>query len=70
MVRKKSVLATLMASFAACALVIIIWVVIGHTLAFGGDAPLIGGLGNIVLKSMTKDGLAPGTSGLLEGNAA
>ncbi len=62
MVRKKNVLATLMQSFAACALVTLVWVVIGHTLAFDGDAPLIGGLGNLFLKNMTKDGLAPGTA--------
>ena len=62
MVRKKNVLATLMQSFAACALVTLVWVVAGHTLAFSGDAPLIGDLSNVVLKNMTKDGLAPNTS--------
>jgi len=61
-VRKKNVLATLMQSFAACALVTIIWVALGHTLAFDGEAPFIGGLGNVFLKAMSKDGLANGTS--------
>jgi ammonium transporter, Amt family len=62
MVRKKNVLATLMQSFAACALITILWVVIGHTLAFDGEAPLIGGLSNFLLKGMTRDGLAAGTA--------
>jgi len=62
MVRKKNVLATLMQSFAACALITILWVALGHTLAFDVGTPYIGGLSNVFLNSMTKDGLAPGTS--------
>jgi len=53
MVRKKNVLATLMQSFAICALVTVLWTVIGYSLAFiGGDAYL-GGFGRVMM-----DGLA------------
>jgi len=62
MVRKKNVLATLMQSFAACALITIVWVVLGHSLAFDGEGAYLGGFSNVFLKSMTKDGLAPGTA--------
>jgi ammonium transporter, Amt family len=45
LVRVKNVLATIMQSFIALALVTVLWVLIGYTLAFGPDkAGLIGGL--------------------------
>ncbi len=45
MVRKKNLISTLMMSFAVLALVSILWVVFGYTLAFGPDvAGIIGGL--------------------------
>jgi Amt family ammonium transporter len=45
LVRAKNVLATIMQSFIALALVTVLWVLIGYTLAFGPDkAGLIGGL--------------------------
>ncbi len=44
MVRKKNVLATMAQSLASVALVSVLWMVIGYSLAFTGDAPYIGSL--------------------------
>ena len=44
MVRKKNVLATMAQSVAAVALVSLLWVVVGYSLAFTGDGALIGTL--------------------------
>src|SRR3990172_12735754 len=45
MVRQKNILGTLMQSFFALAVVTVLWVLIGYTLAFGPDKwGLIGGL--------------------------
>jgi len=50
MVRRKSVLSTMMMSFAALAVVGIIWVLYGYSLSFGPDkAGIIGGLDWVVL---------------------
>jgi ammonium transporter, Amt family len=57
LVRVKNVLATIMQSFIALALVTVLWVLIGYTLAFGPDkAGLIGGLDFIGLRNV---GAAP-----------
>ena len=40
MVRKKNVLATLMQSFAITALITVLWVVIGYSLAFTVGSPI------------------------------
>ncbi|WP_439579932.1 ammonium transporter [Elioraea sp.] len=52
MVRKKNVLATLMQSFAACALITIVWMVAGYSLAFSGDGAYVGDLGKLLLSGM------------------
>ncbi|MEN8614965.1 ammonium transporter [Dehalogenimonas sp. THU2] len=53
MVRKKNLISTLMMSFAVLALVSILWVVFGYTLAFGPDiASFIGGLDFLGLKDV------------------
>ena len=52
MVRKKNVLATLMQSFAACALISIVWVVVGYSIAFSGDGPYYGDFGKVLLQHM------------------
>ena len=45
MVRRKNVISTMMLSFVSLALGIVQWIIIGYTLAFGGDvAGLIGSL--------------------------
>ena len=57
LVRAKNVLGTMMQSFIALALVTVLWVLIGYTLAFGPDkAGLIGGLDFIGLRNV---GAAP-----------
>src|SRR5881409_3048288 len=51
LVRAKNVLGTMMQSFTALALVTLLWVLIGYTLAFGPDkAGLIGGLDFVGLR--------------------
>ncbi|MGQ0670671.1 MAG: ammonium transporter [Actinomycetota bacterium] len=57
LVRAKNVLGTMMQSFIALALVTVLWVLIGYTLAFGPDkAGLIGGLDFVGLRDV---GAAP-----------
>jgi ammonium transporter, Amt family len=45
LVRTKNVLATIMYSFAALALVTVVWTLVGHTLAFGPDVGAVVGQG-------------------------
>ena len=52
MVRKKNVLATMAQSLVAVGLVSILWAMLGYTLAFSGDGPLLGNLDRIFLKGM------------------
>jgi len=52
MVRKKSVLATLMQSFAITCLVTVLWVVIGYSLAFMPGGDFVGNLSRLFLKGM------------------
>ena len=52
MVRKKNVLATLMQSFAVCCMATVIWMVIGYSLAFSGEGPFIGDLGQLFLSGI------------------
>jgi Amt family ammonium transporter len=54
MVRKKNVLATMMQSFAACALISVVWVVAGYSLAFSGDGMYIGDLGRVFLMGVVE----------------
>lgn len=42
MVRKKNVLSTALQSFFVCALVTVLWVLIGYSLAFTPGSPLLG----------------------------
>jgi len=58
MVRKKNVLATTMQSFAITALMTIVWMVIGYSLAFSEGNAFVGGLSKMFLKDMTVDGLS------------
>ncbi|MFT4019983.1 MAG: ammonium transporter [Acinetobacter sp.] len=57
MVRKKNVLATMAHSFVAAAVVSIVWVVIGYTLAFDTGNAFVGGLSKIMLSGITIDAL-------------
>ena len=58
MVRKKNVLATTMQSFAITALMTIVWMVIGYSIAFADGNAYFGGLSKMFLKDMTVDGLS------------
>src|SRR6202008_4750067 len=52
MVRKKNVLATMAQCLAATAIVSILWVIVGYSLAFSGDGALIGNLDRFFLRGM------------------
>ncbi|MDP2879471.1 MAG: ammonia channel protein, partial [Sulfuricella sp.] len=62
MVRKKNVLATLMQSFSITALITVIWMVAGYSLAFRAGGPWIGGLDRLFLGGMGVNEMA-GTDG-------
>jgi len=62
MVRKKNVLATMMQSFSITALVTLIWMVAGYSLAFRDGGPFMGGLDRLFLGGMGLNSLA-GTDG-------
>jgi len=53
MVRKKNVLATLMQSFTICALVTVLWTVVGYSLAFTGGTPYLGGFGRVMMEGLS-----------------
>lgn len=55
MVRKKNVLGTMMHSFSVAALVSVLWMVIGYSLAFTPGNALIGGLDRLFLNGMSLD---------------
>lgn len=57
MVRKKNVLATMAQSLAAVALISILWVAFGYSLAFVGEGKWIGTLDRAMLSGMTMDGV-------------
>jgi len=58
MVRKKNVLSTALQSFAICAAVTVVWVVVGYSLAFtAGSTPYLGGFERIFLEGMSFDKL-------------
>ena len=59
MVRKKSVLAIMAQSVAATAVVSILWFVAAYSLAFTGDAPLLGGLSRVFLHGIGLDTVSP-----------
>ena len=59
MVRKKNVLATMAQSVAAVGIVSILWVVLGYTLAFSGDAPALGNLERAFLRGIGMDTVSP-----------
>jgi Amt family ammonium transporter len=59
MVRKKNVLATMAQTLAAVALGSILWMVIGYSLAFTGDAPAIGGTDRVLLQGMGIGSISP-----------
>jgi Amt family ammonium transporter len=59
MVRKKNVLATMAQSLATVALISILWVAFGYSLAFVGDGPWIGSLDRWFLAGLEMDSVNP-----------
>jgi Amt family ammonium transporter len=59
MVRKKNVLATMAQTLAAVALCSVLWVVIGYSLAFTGEAPAIGTFDRVMLQGLGMDTISP-----------
>ncbi|CAA7617319.1 ammonium transporter [Magnetospirillum sp. UT-4] len=57
MVRKKNILGTMMQSFAIAAVVSVLWVVIGYSLAFASGNPYVGGLEKVLLAGIGIDAL-------------
>lgn len=52
MVRKKNVLATMMQSFSVCALVTVLWMVVGYSLAFTVGSPYLGDFSRVLLNGL------------------
>jgi ammonium transporter, Amt family len=59
MVRKKNVLATMAQSVAAVGLVSILWVLVGYSLTFSGDAPFLGNLDRVLMRGSGMDSVSP-----------
>jgi Amt family ammonium transporter len=59
MVRKKNVLATMAQSLAATAIVSVLWVIVGYSLAFSGDGAVIGNLDRVFLHGMGMNAISP-----------
>jgi len=70
MVRKKNVLATMMQSFTITALVTVIWMVAGYSLAFGEGGPWIGDLSKLFLSGLAENWDKPFTLGSGDGAVA
>ena len=58
MVRKKNVLSVLMQVFAVCCVASIVWVVVGYSIAFGGEGPFIGGFSQLFLAGIAPDSMS------------
>ncbi len=58
MVRKKNMLATMAQSFATCALVTVLWFVVGYSIAFMPGTPWLGDLSSLFMRTITYDKLA------------
>ncbi len=55
MVRKKNVLATMMQSFSLCALMTVVWMIAGYSLAFGNGNAWIGDASRLLLNGLGAD---------------
>ncbi len=58
LVRSKNMLSVLMQVFVVTAMIYVLWVIYGYTMAFSGGSPFIGGLDKLFLKSITPDSVA------------
>ena len=70
MVRKKNVLATMMQSFSIAALVTVLWIVAGYSLAFGNGNAWIGDFSRVLLSGLAENWDKPFTLGTGEGAVA
>ncbi len=70
MVRKKNVLATMMQSFTIAALVTVVWMVAGYSLAFGEGGPWVGDLSKLFLSGLAENWDKPFTLGSGDGAVA
>ncbi len=52
LVRAKNVLSIMMQNFATVALITLLWVIYGYSLAFGGSGPIIGGFDKLFLQGV------------------
>src|SRR5271168_3649228 len=52
LVRQKNVLAIMMQSFALMALITVLWALVGYSLCFGGNGPVIGGFEHAFLRGV------------------
>src|ERR1700719_3626515 len=55
LVRRKNTLAIMMQSFALMALITVLWALVGYSLAFGGNGPVIGGFEHAFLRGVGAD---------------
>jgi ammonium transporter, Amt family len=55
LVRAKNMLNVLVQCFAAAAVIGVLWIVVGYSLAFSGSSPFFGDLSNLMLKNVTID---------------
>ncbi len=58
LVRSKNILSVLMQVFCVFALISVLWVVYGYSLAFTGSSPYIGGLSKMFLSGVTPESIA------------
>ena len=59
MVRKKNVLATMAQSLAATFIVSILWALVGYSLTFVGDGPVLGTLERVFLNGLSMNSISP-----------
>jgi Amt family ammonium transporter len=55
LVRHKNILAIMMQSFALMVLITVLWALVGYSLAFGGDGPVIGNFAHAFLRGVGAD---------------
>src|SRR5260370_20588154 len=55
LVRRKNTLAIMMQSFAMMGLISVLWALVGYSLAFGGDGPIIGNFSHAFLRGVGMD---------------
>jgi Amt family ammonium transporter len=58
LVRSKNMLSVLMQVFVVSALIYVLWVVYGYTVAFSGGSPFFGGFDKLFFKGITPDSIA------------